>query len=92
LAGHLQVHEDWLRGYVYSECREAVAAKAQKEVENQLRTQLEKYREEMIRQARLAYQHDEVRIDDKAPLSQAKAGCWVGAWVWIAQEPEEVRC
>lgn len=59
-------------------------------VPGKMREQQKEYRDEMIRKARLEYQTTECEIEDGAPLSQATTGCWVGAWVWLPQEPEEV--
>lgn len=38
--------------------------------------------------ARELYGSDDVEIDDNAKASRADEGVWVGAWVWVPNEPE----
>lgn len=45
---------------------------------------------EEIAQARDDWSVENLRIDDKAAVSRGRndpPGCWVAAWVWIAQTP-----
>jgi hypothetical protein len=37
-----------------------------------------------IEAARFTYESDEIEIDDSPLLSEADNGCWVSAWVWVA--------
>ncbi len=43
---------------------------------------------DQIDQARLIHQSHEVEIDDDAGVSEADAGFWVQAWVWVPVEEE----
>jgi hypothetical protein len=41
-----------------------------------------------IEEARVKYGNDDIQIDDAPPVAQGETGVWVGAWVYVATQPE----
>jgi hypothetical protein len=41
----------------------------------------------LVVEAKERYEDDDIRFDDDAAISDADAGVWVAAWVWVSDAP-----